>query len=156
MILRFPYLPEALHGPPPPSMPNTATVRWRPLVPITIFGSDGTAAPIARALLDCGADDTIFPLAVAQFLGVPFVTGTGHAMRWRGQRYAMQFGRVILELTDQLGSSIRWHATVAFSAANMRYPLLGMSGCLEFLDANLLGRDRAVEVEPNASCPSAP
>jgi hypothetical protein len=31
-MLRFPYLPEPLGGPPPPSLPAGATARWRPLL----------------------------------------------------------------------------------------------------------------------------
>jgi hypothetical protein len=38
VMLRFPYQDEALTGPPPPSLPAGAVVRWRPLVPVTILG----------------------------------------------------------------------------------------------------------------------
>ena len=40
-MLRFPYQDELLTGPPPPSLPPGATVRWRPLVPVTIIGPTG-------------------------------------------------------------------------------------------------------------------
>lgn len=37
-MLQFPYLDEPLSGPPPPSLPSGATVRYRPLIPITVIG----------------------------------------------------------------------------------------------------------------------
>jgi hypothetical protein len=60
-MLQFPYRQEPIHGPPPPSLPPSATVRWRPLVPVTIIGPTGTRHFFPRALLDLGADDTVFP-----------------------------------------------------------------------------------------------
>ena len=76
-------------------------------------------------------------------------------MRWRGQRYPLRFGVVELELIDIFGAALRWPATVAFTPANIRYPLLGICGCLEFLDVKFLGKDRAIELESNASFPVA-
>lgn len=72
-------------------------------------------------------------------------------MRWRGQSYALRYGNVKLQLTDGTANSVRWTATVAFTTANIRYPLLGMTGCLEFLDARFLGMNRLLELETNAS-----
>ena len=74
-------------------------------------------------------------------------------MRWRGQPFALRFGEVELELTDAVGSTLRWPATVAFTTANVRYPLLGMCGCLNFFDVKYLGSSQLLEVEPNASFP---
>jgi hypothetical protein len=76
-------------------------------------------------------------------------------MRWRGQRYALRFGPMELALMDDSGNTVRWSATVAFSAASMRYPLLGVAGCLEYFDVKLLGKDRVVELEPDALLPAA-
>jgi hypothetical protein len=104
-----------------------------------------------RALLDPGSDDTVLPLHLATVLGLALLPQTAHGMRWRGQRHQLRFGHVELELIDDGGIAIRWAATVGFTAAGLKYPLLGMCGCLEFLDAKFLGSDRAVEVEPNAA-----
>jgi hypothetical protein len=153
VILRFPYLSETLQGPPPPSLPKSTLERWRPIVPIIAYGPLGTAFTIYRALVDPGSDDTIFPLSVASALGIPLLAPTGHAMRWRGQRVALRFGVMELELVDPASGTLRWPATVAFTVANVRYPLLGMCGFLEFLDVKFLGKDRMLEVEPNASLP---
>lgn len=98
MILRFPYQEEPLQGPPPPSLPKSAQSRWRPLVPVTVHGPVGTSVSLGRALVDPGADDTILPFDLATLLGVPFLTATGHALRWRGQRFILRFGVIELEL----------------------------------------------------------
>jgi hypothetical protein len=151
-MLRFPYLDEPLVGPPPPSLAANARVRWRPLVPIVVHGLQGLVS-FSRALVDCGADDSIFPLDVASLLNIPLQPLTGHVMRWRGQRYALRYGHIELELVDDDGNSLRWPALVGFSAANMRYPLLGLCGCLEFFDTRLLGNDHVIELEANLSFP---
>jgi hypothetical protein len=155
MILRFPYLEEPLVGLPPPSLPQGAQSRWRPLVPVKIAGPIGGGAFFPRALLDSGADDTIFPLDLAVQLGVSLLPATGHAMRWRGQQQPLRYGNVVLELADAVGNLFRWSAVIAFTPVNIRYPLLGNAGCLDFLNARFLGMLREVELEPNGAFPSA-
>lgn len=154
MILRFPYLEERLGGPPPPSLPPTARGRWRPLVPVTLAGPTGASTLFPRALLDSGADDTLFPLDVAVQLGVPLLPATGHAMRWRGQQQPLRYGSVVLELADAAGSLVRWPTVIAFTAVGVRYPLLGIAGCLEYMDARFLGKLREVELEPTDAIPA--
>ena len=154
MILRFPYLEEPIQGAPPPSLPQSVQMRWRPLVPVGVHGPVGKSLALGRALLDSGADDTILPLDVATLLGVQLLPLTGHAMRWRGQRHTLQFGAVELELVDEVGIALCWAAVVGFSAANLRYPLLGIAGCFCFFDVRFLGKNKMVEIEPNDSFPS--
>src|SRR5687768_12769579 len=99
MILRFPYLAELIHGATPPSLPPPSTVRWRPLVPVQVYGpSASTFVSFGRALVDSGADDTILPLDVANLLGISLLPPSGHSMRWRGQSFALRFGNVNLQL----------------------------------------------------------
>ena|SRR5438128_7384400 len=152
-MLRFPYLPEPLVGRAPPSLPSGAAARWRPLVPVRIHGPAGRSSFFPRALVDCGADDTIFPIDVATLLGIPLLPSTGHGLRWRGQAYPLRFAAVELELCDQVGSIFRWPAAVGFSPASVRFPLLGLAGCLCFLDATLRGDDRLIELEANRAYP---
>jgi hypothetical protein len=123
------------------------------MIPVRIIGPTGLYMPFGRALVDPGADDTVFPLDVTSFLGVHLLPATGHGMRWRGQAFPLRFGRVELEVTDDTGASLRWAATVAFSSAPLRYPLLGVCGCLEYLNAHFLREDRILELEPAPSCP---
>jgi hypothetical protein len=151
-MLQFPYQDEPLSGPPPPSLPSTATVRWRPLAPVVVIGPTGTQRVFARALLDPGADDTDFPLAVANILGVNVRAPTGHGLNWRGQSYVLRFGNCELELSDGV-EVCRWPAVFGFSPAPLRYPILGLSGCLQFFDTRFLGERRIVQLEVNRSYP---
>ena len=149
-MLRFPYQDEPLTGRPPPSLPASASVRWRPLVPVTIIGPTGKRRIFSRAVVDPGADDTIFPLAVSSLTDVTLRVDTGHSLRWRGQGFSLRFGDVELELTDGV-ETCRWPAVVGFSLAPLRYPILGLSGCLQFFDARFLGDSHFVELQTNAS-----
>ena len=108
-----------------------------------------------RALVDSGADDTLFPLEMVELLGIALHPPTGHAMRWRGQRFALRYGNAELELVDDNGETLRWSAIVAFTAAALRYPLLGVCGCLEFLDVRFPGAGRMIDLEANRSHPGA-
>ena len=103
-------------------------------------------------MLDPGADDTVFPLAIAGLLGVALRADSGHGLRWRGQGYPLRFGDVALELSDGL-QVWRWSVVVGLSQAPLRYPILGMCGCLQFVDARFLGETRIVELETNRSYP---
>lgn len=151
-MLRFPYQDEALTGPPPPSLPASAVVRWRTLIPVTIFGSGGVFRDFGRAVLDPAADDTVFPLDTARRLGISLRPDSGHRVRWRGQLHALRFGDAELVLTDN-ASIWRWPAVVGFSPAPLRYPILGQAGCLQFTDARFFGADRVVELEINRDFP---
>jgi hypothetical protein len=152
VMLRFPYLDEALTGPAPPSMPSSAVVRWRPLAPVTILGPGGVFRDFGRAVLDPAADDTVFPLDTAQRLGIPLRPDTGHRVRWRGQIHTLRFGDAELVLADS-ATVWRWPAVVGFSLAPLRYPILGQAGCLQYIDARFLGMDRVVELETNRAYP---
>ena len=151
-MLRFPYQDEPLRGPPPPSLSLTAAVRWRPLVPVTLIGPTGKRRLFPRAVLDPGADDTVFPLAVLGLVDGILRPDSGHGLRWRGQGYSLRFADVDLELSDGL-QVWRWSATVGFSQAPLRYPILGLAGCLQFFDARFLGESQRVELETNRSYP---
>lgn len=147
-MMRFPYQDELLTGPPPPSLPASANVRSRPLVPVTIFGPGGLFRDFGRAVLDPAADDTVFPIDTAQRLGIQLRPDSGHRVRWRGQLHPLRFGDAELVLTDNI-VVWRWSAVVGFSPAPLRYPILGQAGCLQFIDVNFLGADRIVEMEIN-------
>jgi hypothetical protein len=149
-MLQFPYQDEPVPTPPLPSLPPSTTLRWRPLIPVTLIGPTGKRRFFSRALLDPGADDTIFPLALAAVLDVRLRIDAGHAIRWRGQAHPLRFGDVQLELSD--GTDVwSWPAIVGFSSASIRCPILGLAGCLQFFDARFRGQDTLVELETNPS-----
>jgi hypothetical protein len=102
--------------------------------------------------LDPGADDTIFPFDVAAQLLLVLRPESGHGIRWQGQHHPLRFGDVELELSDAQ-SGVRWPTTVGFTTARIRYPLLGLAGCLQFFRATFLGDQRAVEIDINPTFP---
>ncbi|MBV9122213.1 MAG: hypothetical protein JO112_02490 [Planctomycetes bacterium] len=151
-MLLFPYQDEPLTGRPPPSLPALATARWRPLVPVDILGPTGLRRSFARALVDPGADDTVFPLNTALQIGVKLLADTGHRVRWRGLLHPLRFGAVDLILEDGT-DEWRWPAVVGFSPAPIRYPILGLTGCLEFFDTRFRGSNLIVEFDTNPAYP---
>ena len=151
-MLQFPYQPVPLVGTPPPSLPPTATVRWRPFAPVTIIGPTGVSRRFQRALVDPGADDTVFPLELVDRLRMVLRPDTGQKLRWRGEVYQLRYGDAELELAD--GDTLyRWTTVVCFSRAPIPYRILGYAGCLEFFNVTFRGADQTVEIEPNLSYP---
>jgi hypothetical protein len=149
-MLQFPYEPVPLAGPPPASLPSMATAHWRPFAPVTIAGPTGVSRYFKRALVDPGADDTVFPLDIVPRLQVVLQPDGGHKLRWRGQLYPLRYGEVDLQL-DEGGVAYRWTAVVCFSNAPIPYRILGYAGCLEFFNVTFRGADRLTEIEPNQS-----
>jgi hypothetical protein len=119
---------------------------------VTIFGPTGKKRFFSRAVLDPGADDTVFPLPIAGLLSATLQADAGHGLRWRGQAHPIRFGLVSLELSDGL-QRWGWPAVVGFSSAPLRYPILGLAGCLQFFDACFRGDDRIVALDINRSYP---
>ncbi|MBM4069459.1 MAG: hypothetical protein FJ271_10995 [Planctomycetes bacterium] len=149
-MIQFPYQHEPLAGPPPPSL-SPQLVRWRPLIPVTIIVNSSQRF-FPRALLDPGADDTVFPLSLAVSMGVALRGSSTHSLRWRGQSHPLRFGDVELELCDGQ-AAWRWSAIIGFSSAPIRYPILGYCGCLRHFDARFRGEDRIIELETTPSYP---
>lgn len=117
-----------------------------------IIGATGLSRQFIRAILDPAADDTVFPLDTARQIGVVLRPDTGHRVRWRGQLHPLRFGDLELVLED--GTAVwNWSATVGFSPAQIRYPLLGTAGCLQFMDARFRGADLIVELGTNHTFP---
>jgi len=122
----------------------------RPFVSVRIRGPVA-ARRLKYALLDTGSQDTLFPAALAEPLGI-VLGGEKQTIRWRGQRYGVEFHVVELELTDG-GTVWRWRARAGFTSAPLAYALLGQRGCLEFLDATFRGADQVAELEINRMFP---
>jgi hypothetical protein len=122
----------------------------RPFVSIRIQGPVA-ARRLKYALLDTGSQDTLFPMELAEPLGV-VLGGEKQALRWRGTRYSVEFHVVELELREG-GIVWRWRARAGFTPAPLAYALLGQHGCLEFLDATFRGADQVVELEMNRLFP---
>jgi hypothetical protein len=137
-MIRFPYLVD-LH---------TGVLCWRPIVPVMVKGF--VVRRRARAVVDTGSNDSIFPAKLANVLGIALGKSISHALVW--QSFPLQFATVDLELSDGW-ADFRWSASVGFSAAPIPYALLGIRGCLQFFDATFCGKDLAVEFAINQSFP---
>ena len=128
--------------------------RWtrpRPVVSVTLIGPQDTRARVA--LLDSGADDTLFPEQLAAQLGIdltnaPPAIGSGIGARHVPVRYA----EVRLRLFD--GTELReWPAWVGFTPARLTLPVLGFAGCLQFFTATFRGDLEEVELDTNRLYP---
>jgi Aspartyl protease len=77
------------------------------------------------ALVDSGADDCLFPLEVAQFLGLPLKRDAVHRYGGIGEgSIAATFGAVTLEV----GKWTLWDFYVGFSESPSVVPILGQNG----------------------------
>src|SRR6266699_116855 len=62
------------------------------------------ARRLKSALLDTGAQDTLFPMELADALGI-HLGGERDAIRWRGQRYWVEFCQWALQNQPPMGAS---------------------------------------------------
>jgi hypothetical protein len=115
------------------------------------YRSDWTA--VERGQLDPGADDTVFPEAIAVAIGLNLTqapTGTAAGV---GQVSAtLRYAEVLLRITD--GHEYReWPARVGFTAARLHRPLLGFAGFLQFFTSTFEGDLEQVELTVNGAYP---
>jgi hypothetical protein len=131
------------------------------VIPLGIIGPADTW--VGYGLLDTGADDTVFPDSTAVSIGLdltnaPSGAGAGAA----ASPVALRYAEVTLRLAAQ--QELReWRAWVGFTAAPLRFPLLGYAGFLQFFlgyagflqffDALFRGSNEEVELTVNALYP---
>ena len=134
----FPYLPLPTKVP-VPSL-GGAMVRHRPIVPVRVFGPLGSR--LIDGCLDCGSDDTIFPLSLARKLGIN-LTGApqGEAHPVGGKAVPYVYAAVTLHLSNGI-ETFEWQATVGFIDRPLRWALFGHAGFLDFYDTDLRGAGR--------------
>ena len=121
--------------------------RPRPLVNLTVIGATGPW--LLDALLDTGADDTLLPEKVAHMIGVdltraPAGTGAGVGAGNVSVRYA----QVTLRIADRRERR-EWRGWVGFTSANLRHPILGFAGFLQYFTATFHGDREEVELTVN-------
>ena len=123
----------------------------RPLVDVSLIGPTRTVPLLG--LIDTGSDDTVFPEAIARQVGLDLSLAPAGEMAGIGSRpYAMRYAHVRLRLSD--GAEFRdWPAWVGFTAAPLRHPLLGLSGCLQYFTATFHGDREEVELTVNSLYP---
>ena len=150
--MRFPYTLNIV----PSIDTGEEIVLLRPEIPLRVCGPVGHVDVLA--LVDTGADNSIFPLSVATELGIEPTIGTGPgATAFGGQRIALSFADLVLELA-QNGNVIRWRSRVYFADFpndSEKAVILGHEGFLDYFTATFIGEDCVLDLEPNASIPRA-
>jgi hypothetical protein len=102
-------------------------------------------------VFDTGSDDTIFPLALAQRLGIDLSNApTGQALGIGGGTVTFHYAQVLLRLSDGVEHA-EWSALVGFAPISMRRGLLGRTGFHQFFDVTYRGEAREVALLPNGS-----
>lgn len=127
----------------------------RPVITIRVV--DPKADARWDALVDSGADETLFPLALAEVLGVELDEELiSEAAGISGDRLKIQYGDVELRV-DSDTEIIEWKTTVGFvdfGSASDEVVILGHGGCLDFFTAIFDGESAELELTPNALLPS--
>jgi len=149
MSLRFFF--KLMPAPAPVISLGGRFVRPRPIITVSVIGPQGTW--VGDALLDSGADDSIFPEAVAVRAGIDLSAApTGTAIGTGMARIALRFAEVSLRVTD--GAEQRaWSALVGFTPDKLRRPLLGFAGFLQFFTATFHGDREEIELTVNSLYP---
>ena len=142
----FPYLALPTKGPVAPL--GGAMIRYRPILPVRVFGPLGSR--LLDGCIDCGSDDTIFPLSIARKLGID-LTGAfqGEASPIGGTTVPYSYAAVTLRVSDGI-ETCEWQAMVGFVDLPLRWALLGHAGFLDFFDTELRGARREAFMTPNS------
>jgi hypothetical protein len=122
--------------------------RPRPLRLVTLIGPGG--GRVQEALLDSGADETVFHDSVAAVLGLDLSGApTGSAVGVASTSATTRYAQITLRLTDGR-EFCEWQGWVGFTSAPLRQPLLGFAGCLQFFHADFRGDREEVELVTNS------
>jgi hypothetical protein len=118
---------------------------------MTIIGPKSQETPFV--LVDPGSDDIVFPMALAQRIGVDLSQAPQRHSQGVGtsQPVPVLYAAVILVLSDSV-QTVRWRATVGFVSVVLRFSLFGIACGLQYFRTTLDGV-REIELVPNASLP---
>jgi hypothetical protein len=126
----------------------------RPEIPVTIAGPSGEVT--IYGLLDTGSDNTIFPLSLADYLGISlYPSPDPPASVFGGQKVELLLGDVVLKL--EVGSeTIAWPTTVCFFdflTGTDETAILGHAGFLDYFTATFDGENSLVTLLANRELP---
>jgi hypothetical protein len=104
-------------------------------------------------LVDTGSDDIVFPMALAQRIGVDLSQARQRQSQGVGtsQPVPVLYAAVLLLLSDSV-QTVRWRATVGFVSVVLRFSLFGIAGGLQFFRTTLDGVQE-LEIIPDATLP---
>ncbi|MFN0054416.1 MAG: aspartyl protease family protein [Planctomycetales bacterium] len=128
----------------------------RPIITVRIVGPKADAR--WDALVDSGADETLFPLSIAEALGIDLDPQmTSEASGITGDRLKIQYGDAELRIESD-EEFIVWKTPVGFvdfGSASDGVVILGHGGCLDFFTATFDGEIGELERIPNSLLPSS-
>jgi hypothetical protein len=130
-----------------------ATARYKPLIPALVIGPIGQVG--CQVLVDSAADDVVFPVSLAQQIGVDLTAAVQGQARGVGAPLSVSlvYAPVILLLDD--GKEVaRWRAVVGFTSGFLHFPLLGIAGGLEHFRTTLDVAKSEVILERQPSLPA--
>src|SRR5262249_24672295 len=115
--MNFPYL--ALPTKRPVAPLGGAMARHRPIIPVRLFGPLGSR--LLDGCVDCGSDNTIFPLSLAGKLGIDLTGASqGEACPVGGTVVAYVYASVTLRVTDGI-EACQWQTIVGFVDLPLRW-----------------------------------
>ena len=125
----------------------------RPIVAVTV-GVPGQHPVLFDALVDTGADVSLFPQSVADRLGLdlsqqPEVT----VFAAIGGQCHYRLHEVELELR-RAPDVFRWKGSVGFVSREMSYAILGTHGFFQFFDLNYSNSGQTIDITPAGDLPA--
>ncbi|MDA0588939.1 MAG: hypothetical protein O2820_14190 [Planctomycetota bacterium] len=144
--MNFPYQSAIV------AAPETGVERviYRPVIPLLVCGpEDGL---LVAGLVDTGADNTLFPIALAEALDIELTRCAGPSpVAFGGGTLETYFGTVMLQISDG-NDDCEWEGRVLFHAGRDESIILGGQGFLEYFAVEFDGPARAMRLE-NDSMP---
>ena len=149
MTLRFAY--RLIQVPRPPVPLRGRWVRPRPIVTVSVIGATGVM--IEDALVDSGADDSVFPDSVASLIGIDLSVAPRGAAAGIGMNpVPLRYAQATLRLTDSREHR-EWQTWIGFTSVPMRRSILGFAGFLQFFTAVFDGEREQLELAVNTLYP---
>ena len=125
----------------------------RPLIPVKLLIDDGRCVLI-DALIDTGADISLFPQHLAEQLGFDLShPPDGMVSAAVGGQCSYRLRDVTLELRRP-PEVVRWKASIGFVDRTMSYAILGTRGFFEFFRLTYDARAGFLTVEPSLTLPT--
>ena len=137
-----------------PSFADPSIYVYRPIVPITIYGSTQSLA--TKGLLDTGATETILPFSLIAdgHIDPAYTPGeTGQIFGLDGSWIDVTYWTVDLAVKLKRKTH-RWRAKVAFSPVRNEV-VLGNAGFLRYFTVTFNGYERYTTLRPNGTFPPA-
>lgn len=138
-----------------PTATTPSGILYRPEVVVEVIGAIGIST--IQALVDTGSDETIFPVSVAEAIGVRLDrSAVSQASAVGGHVVQLTPGSVTLRLAMS-DAAYQWAATVNFlkvSDPGDEVALLGYAGFLEYFRATFDSETYELELTPHGRLPA--